>query len=170
MSQSDKKLEEIMELMRSMTAEHGEEAFGPLVDILKSVAMAQRTVAAMEQADFAMVPSHPNRLSKNEVIVNPPAFEAVNRAAGLIHNEVDGEPFVIVENIFEFISMADGSLRVVYPMLAKPTELDLDAEVAQLQWVGDVVAGCIDPADWFPVTTIGDLTILTDPSGGSYEA
>ena len=161
-------MEMLMELLTSMGSD--EASLKGLVDLVKVANLAKRTVEALEGADFTLLPGHPSRLSKKEVLVNPPAFAEVDRLAGQIHSEIEDEPYIIVQNVFEFISMADGSLLVVYPMLAKPTELDLDAEVAHMEWVGDIVAGRIDPDDWFPCTTIGDLTILTDPRGGSYEA
>ena len=51
-------------------------------------------------------------------------------------------------------------------MLGGDGDLDLEAEVAPIHWVGDMVAGYVNAEDWFPVTVMGDMAVLTVAPGG----
>ena len=159
----------LLRLVEGVTGEDSEEAqaiVGMLEAIAKAKALAERTAEAMHNGRFNTNRQHPSVLTKEQVVVNPPAFERIDEQAGCIYEELIDQPWIIGRAMFEFISMPDGRLRVVYPMFGKEGELDLEADIAEMRWVGDVVAGYVEPADWHPVTVMGSISVLTVAAGG----
>ena len=164
MSQSDKG--ELLDMLAAMAKVPGLE--GLVEQVRKTIALAERTAEALDAGAFRSFPGHPARLTKEQVMVNPPVFNEIHRAAGRISEEVTEEPFLIASKIFEYISRPDGRLLVVYPMLAKPDELDLDSDVVELQWVGDIVAGIVNPEDWIILPSLWGTVMAA--YGGDIEA
>jgi hypothetical protein len=134
--------------------------------LTKAQSLAKRTADAMERGAFRTDRQHPSALRKEEVVVNPPAFQRVDEQICSFQREHPERAWIIAREMFEFISMPDGRLLVVYPMFGTAGSLDLDAEIADMRWVGDVVGGVVEAEDWFPVTVIGNLNIVTVAGGG----
>ena len=134
--------------------------------------LAQLAFTKLESEGFECKPGHPSRLGRTEVAVNP--IRGMDIAAGArdfaLSVDFADEGWGIFPFVYEYISRKDGSLLVVYPMLATPEDADLATdEDVEMEWIGDAVVAVIGPDDWMPVTTYGDsITVMA--LGGNAEA
>lgn len=134
--------------------------------------LGQAAYSQLEVEGFACEPRHHSRLGRGEVAVNPALGMDIASGARDFAMSVDfaDTGWGIFPFIYEYISRDDGSLLVVYPMLATPEDADLANDTTiEMEWVGDAVVAVIGPDDWMPVTTYGDsVTVMA--LGGNAEA
>ena len=164
-------VEKLLEKISSgqLSPEEGRVLIEAIAQMGKMLDLAERTAEAIRAGAYATNRDDPGYLTKEQVVINPPAFEQIDQSARSFYMEhvAEGDVSWVVDRMtFEFISLPDGRLRVGYPMLGGDGDLDLEAEVAPIHWVGDMVAGYVNAEDWFPVTVMGDMAVLTVAPGG----